>query len=168
MKKLAFAALAAAALALAPEAASAQVTGTINATATIQTVLNFGTSQALDFGAITPGTGATASGWIELNRNVGVVFTLPDHANTGLMTRSGGTETLQPALTCGIGTTSAAITSAFSSCTPATGTTGVLTLTAPAVSTTEYVIFNGSLSAAQTNTVPGTYNGVIRITATAN
>lgn len=166
MKKLAFAALAVAALALAPEAASAQVTGTINATATIQTVLNFGTSQALDFGAIVPGTAATASGWIELNRNVGVVFTLPDAATTGQLTGPGGTIT--PAYTCGIGTTSAAITSAFSSCTPATGTTGVLTLTAPAATATEYVIFNGALNAAQTNTAPGVYSGVIRITATAN
>lgn len=168
MKKLVLSALAAAALVAAPSLASAQVTGTINATATIQTVLNFGASQALDFGAVTPGTAATASGWIELNRNVGVVFTLPDGTTTGRLTRSGGTETLQPAYTCGIGTTNAAITSAFSSCVPATGTTAVLTLTAPAASTTEYVIFNGSLTAAQTNTVPGTYNGVIRITATAN
>ncbi|HEX8829612.1 MAG TPA: hypothetical protein VF705_00510 [Longimicrobium sp.] len=166
MKKLALAAAAVAALAL-PSLATAQ-TGTINATATVQTVLNFGTSQAVDFGAITPGTAATASGWIQLNRNVGVIFTLPDNTGTGRLTRSGGSETLQPAYTCGIGTTNAAITSAFSSCAPATGTTGVLTLTAPAATTTEYVIFNGSLTAAQTNTVPGTYNGVIRITATSN
>ncbi len=166
MKKLAFAAAAIAALAL-PSLATAQ-TGTINATATVQTVLNFGTSQAVDFGAITPGTAATASGWIELNRNVGVIFTLPDAAATGRLTRGGGTETLQPAYTCGIGTTSAAITSAFSSCTPVSATGGVLTLTAPAATTTEYVIFNGGLTAAQTNTIPGTYNGVIRITATAN
>jgi hypothetical protein len=166
MKKLALVAAAVAALAL-PSLATAQ-TGTINATATVQTVLNFGTSQAVDFGAVVPGTAATASGWIELNRNVGVVFTLPDAASTGRLTRSGGTETLQPAYTCGIGTTSATVTSAFSSCSPATGTTGVLTLTAPTATTTEYVIFNGSLSAAQTNTVPGTYNGVIRITATSN
>lgn len=168
MKKLALALTGAALIAAAPSVATAQ-TGAINATATIQTVLNFGTSQALDFGAVVPGTAATATGWIELNRNVGVVFTLPDGASTGLLTRAGGTETLQPAFTsCGVGTTSAAITSAFSSCLPATGTTAVLTLTAPAVSTTEYVIFNGSLTAAQTNTIPGTYNGVVRITATAN
>jgi hypothetical protein len=166
MKKLALVAAAVAALAL-PSLATAQ-TGTINATATVQTVLNFGTSQAVDFGAVVPGTAATASGWIELNRNVGVIFTMPDAAATGRLTRSGGTETLQPAYTCGIGTTNAAITSAFSSCTPAAATTGVLTLTAPAATTTEYVIFNGSLTAAQTNTIPGTYNGVIRITAASN
>ncbi|HEX8362895.1 MAG TPA: hypothetical protein VF613_22420 [Longimicrobium sp.] len=166
MKKLAFAAAAIAALAL-PSLATAQ-TGQINATATVQTVLNFGTSQAVDFGAVVPGTAATASGWIQLNRNVGVIFTMPDAASTGRLTRAGGTETLQPAYTCGVGTTSSAVTSAFSSCTPATGTTGVLTLTAPTATTTEYVIFNGSLTAAQTNTIPGTYNGVIKVTATSN
>jgi hypothetical protein len=167
MKKLALV-LAGAALLAAPSFASAQVTGTINATATIQTVLNFGTSQAVDFGAITPGTAATASGWIELNRNVGVSITLPDAANTGRLTRAGGTETLQPAYTCGIGTTSSAITAAFSSCAPATATTAVGTRTAPTGPVTEFVIFNGSLTAAQTVVTPGTYNGVIRITATAN
>jgi hypothetical protein len=169
MKKLVLTLAGAAALAAVPSAARAQsVTGAIQATATIQTVLNFGTTQALDFGAVTPGSPATASGWIQLSRNVGVIFTLPDGTNTGKLTRSGGTETLQPAYTCGVGTTNAAVTSAFSSCAPASATTAVLTLTAPTAATTEYVIFNGSLSAAQTNTVPGTYNGVIRITATAN
>lgn len=169
MKKLALV-LAGAALIAAPSLASAQVTGTINATATIQTVLNFGASQAVDFGAITPGTAATASGWIELNRNVGVNITLPDAATTGRLTRSGGTETLQPAFTCGIGTTSSAIAAdgAFSSCAPADGTTVVGTRTAPAGPVTEFVIFNGSLSTTQTVITPGTYNGVIRITATAN
>jgi hypothetical protein len=44
----------------------------------------------------------------------------------------------------------------------------VLTLAKPAGTMTEYVIFNGSLTAVQTNTVPGTYSGTIRITATAN
>lgn len=167
MKKLALA-LAGAALLAAPTVATAQVTGTINATATIQTVLNFGASQAVDFGAVTPGTAATASGWIELNRNVGVAITLPDAASTGLLTRAGGTETLQPAFTCGIGTVSSTIAAAFSSCAPATGTTVVGTRTAPAGPVTEFVIFNGSLSAAQTVITPGTYNGVIRVTATAN
>lgn len=168
MKKLALTLAAAAAVAALPATGAAQITGTINATATIETVLAFGASQAVDFGAVTPGTAAAGSGWIELNRNVGVVFTLPDAAGTGVLTRSGGTETLTPAYTCGIGTTSAAITSAFSSCAPASGTTALLTLSAPTATTTEYVIFNGSLTAAQTNTIPGTYNGVIRITATAN
>lgn len=167
MKKLALA-IAGAALLAAPSFASAQVTGTINATATIQTVLNFGTSQAVDFGAVTPGAAASASGWIELNRNVGVNITLPNGTTTGLLTRSGGTETLQPTFTCGIGTTSTAITAAFSSCAPADGTTIVGTRTAPATPVTEYVIFNGALSATQTVITPGTYNGVIRITATAN
>jgi spore coat protein U-like protein len=32
----------------------------------------------------------------------------------------------------------------------------------------EWVIFNGSLSAAQTNTVPGTYSGTIHVLATPN
>jgi hypothetical protein len=151
-----------------PVVSQAQVTGQIAATATIPTVLNFGTSSALDFGSITPGTAATGSGYIQLSRNVGVVFTLTDAGSTGRLTRSGGTETLQPAVTCGVGSTTTTIVSAFSSCLPATATTAVLTLTAPTTVQTEYVIFNGSLTAAQTNNIPGTYNGVIRITATAN
>lgn len=166
MKKLALA-LAGAALLSAPSLASAQgITGSINATATIQTVLNFGTSQALDFGAVTPGQAANASGWIELNRNVGVVFTLPDATTTGQLVGPGGN--IQPAYTCGVGTTSTAITTAFSSCVPADGTTEVARLLAPTGTTLEYVIFNGSLTEAQTNITPGTYNGTIRITATAN
>ena len=47
-------------------------------------------------------------------------------------------------------------------------TTSVLTLPAPAAVTTEYVVFQGSLSAAQTNIAPGTYSGTIRVTATPN
>lgn len=166
MKKLALALAGAALIAAAPSAASAQVTGTINATATISTVLNFGTPSDLDFGAVVPGTAATASGYIPLNRNVGVIFTLPDNVTTGRLTGPGGN--LTPAYTCGVGATNSTIPSAFSSCTPATATTGVLTLAAPTGTTTEYVIFNGSLTAAQTNIAPGVYSGVIRITATAN
>jgi hypothetical protein len=168
MKKLALSAVFGAALLAAPTLASAQsITGSIQATATVSTVLAFGTSSALDFGAVTPGTAATASGYIQLDRNVGVIFTLPDAANTGKLTSAAG-GTLTPAFTCGVGATNATITTAFSSCSPATGTTAVLTQAAPTGTNTEYVIFNGSLTAAQTNTVPGTYNGVIRITATAN
>jgi spore coat protein U-like protein len=55
--------------------------------------------------------------------------------------------------------------SAFSSC---NGTGSVLTLGSPTGTLTEYVIFNGSLSAAQTNIVPGSYVGTIRVTATGN
>jgi hypothetical protein len=167
MKKLALTAVFGAALLAAPTLASAQVTGSIQSTATISTVFAFGTSSDLDFGAITPGTASTASGYIRFDRNVGVIFTLPDAANTGKLTSAAG-GTLQPAFTCGVGPTNAAVVTAFTSCAPATGTTAVLTQAAPTGTSTEYVIFNGSLTAAQTNTVPGTYNGVIRITATAN
>ena len=167
MKKSALVLAAAACLAL-PAMASAQVNGSISATADIPTVLNFGTSSALSFGSITPGSAATGSGYIALNRNVGVVFTLPDAGNTGRLTRSGGTETIQPAFTCGVGSTTSTIVSAFSSCLPATASTAVLTLTAPTSVVTEYVIFNGSLTGTQTNAIPGTYAGTIRITATAN
>ena len=166
MKKLALAAaLAAAAV---PSLASAQIVPVLSATATIQTVLNFGTPQSLDFGSVMPGTGATATGWIPINRNVGVTFTLPDGASTGRLTRAGGTETLQPSLTCGVGSTSSAVTSAFSTCAPATAATGVLTLPAPASVVTEYVIVGGTLTGAQTSVPPGTYSGTVRILATAN
>jgi hypothetical protein len=167
MKKSALVLAAAACLAL-PAMASAQVNGSISASADIPTVLNFGSSSALSFGSITPGTPATGTGHIALNRNVGVVFTLPDAGNTGRLTRSGGTETLQPAFTCGVGSTTSTIVSAFSSCLPATASTAVLTLTAPTTVVTEYVIFNGSLTGTQTNAIPGAYVGTIRITATAN
>lgn len=167
MKKLALS-LIAVALSVAPSMAKAQANGQISATADIPTVLNFGSSTALSFGSITPGSAATGTGYIALSRNVGVIFTLPDAANTGKLTRSGGTETIQPSFTCGVGTTSSAITSAFSSCSPSTGTTAVLTLTAPTSVQNEFVIFNGSLSSTQTNAVPGSYTGTIRITATAN
>jgi spore coat protein U-like protein len=147
-----------------PAAAQAQsITGSIAASADIATVFSFGGPAALNFGSVVPGTAANASGSIPLSRNVGVIYSLPDGANTGKLTGPG--PAITPTYLCGVGTTSAAITTAFSSC---NATTSVLTLSAPAVVTTEYVIFQGSLSAAQTNTVPGTYSGTIRVTATAN
>lgn len=148
-----------------PAVAQAQsITGSITATADIATVFSFGAPSALNFGSVVPGAAATASGYIPLSRNVGVIYSLPDGATTGQLTGPAGT--LQPTYTsCGVGTTSAAITSPFSSC---NGTSSVLTLAAPASTLTEYVIFNGSLSAAQTNIAPGTYSGTIRVTATAN
>lgn len=158
-------ALAAAAFLALPSMAQAQ-TGTINASADIATVFTFGASTPLSFGSITPGTTATASGSIAFSRNVGVIWTLPDAATTGQLTGPGGT--ILPSYTCGTGATASTITSAFSSCSPATGTTAVLTVSAPAALVNEFVIFNGSLSAAQTNTVPGSYTGTIRITAAQN
>ena len=147
-----------------PSAASAQaITGSITASADIATVFSFGTPSALNFGSITPGTGATASGYIPLSRNVGVIYSLPDGATTGRLTGPAGN--LQPTYTCGVGTTSGSITSAFANCN-ATG--AQLTLALPAGLLTEYVIFNGSLGAGQTNIAPGTYSGTIRVTATPN
>jgi hypothetical protein len=147
-----------------PSLAQAQsITGSISASADIATVFSFGAPSALNFGSVVPGATATASGYIPLSRNVGVIYSLPDGATTGQLTGPG--PAITPTYTCGVGTTSAAITSAFSSC---NGTSSVLTLAAPSGTLTEYVIFNGSLSAAQTNTVPGTYSGTIRVTATAN
>jgi spore coat protein U-like protein len=148
-----------------PSVAGAQsITGSIAATAEISTVFSFGAPTALNFGSIPPGTAATASGYIPLSRNVGVIYSLPDGATTGELTGTGGT--LMPAYTCGVGTTSAAIVSAFTNCNTAVNQ---LTLAAPAGGlVTEYVIFNGSLAAGQTNIAPGTYSGTIRVTATPN
>lgn len=159
--------LAVAAFVALPAAAQAQtaITGSISAAADIATVFSFGTPSALNFGSITPGTSATGSGFIPLSRNVGVLFSLPDGANTGKLTL--GAITLTPAYTCGVGTTNSAITSAFSSCVAAAGTT-VLSETAPTSVTTEYVIFNGTLPASATNVAPGLYSGTIRVTATPN
>lgn len=151
-----------------PAIAHAQaITGSIAASAVIGTVFSFGSPAPLDFGSISPGTAATASGYIPLSRNVGVIYTLPDGANTGRLSGP-GTATLMPAYTCGVGTTSATIASAFSACAPLAGTTAVLSLAAPVGTATEYVIFNGLLTAAQTNTAPGAYTGTIRVTATPN
>ena len=147
-----------------PSVAGAQaITGSIAASADIATVFSFGTSTGLSFGTVTPGSGATGSGSIALSRNVGVIYSLPDGANTGKLTGPAGP--LQPSFSCGVGTTATAITTAFSACNV---TTSVLTLPAPAAVTTEYVVFQGSLSAAQTNIAPGTYSGTIRVTATPN
>ncbi|MDQ3555876.1 MAG: hypothetical protein M3409_03740 [Gemmatimonadota bacterium] len=170
MKRFVLPTLAAALLTL-PSLAQAQSTtasGTIGATAEIPTVLNFGTASPLSFGSVTPGQAATGTGYIALSRNVGVVFTLPDGADTGKLTRQGGTESIQPSFACGVGTTATAISSAFSSCAPATAGTGVLSLAAPTTVQSEFVIFNGSITGAQTNQTPGTYAGNIRITAASN
>jgi hypothetical protein len=140
------------------------ITGSISASADISTVFSFGVPSPLNIGSITPGTAATASGYIPLSRNIGVIYSLPDGATTGLLTGPSAT-TLQPSYTCGVGATSSTITSAFTSCNSAGNQ---LTLAAPAGTTTEYVIFNGSLGAGQTNIVPGTYTGTIRVTATGN
>lgn len=147
-----------------PAVAQAQsITGSITATADIATVFSFGAPAPLNFGSIVPGTAATGSGSIPLQRNVGVIYSLPDGATTGQLTGPG--PAITPAYTCGIGTTATTITTAFSSC---NGTSSVLTIAAPTATLTEYVIFNGSLTGAQTNTVPGTYTGTIRVTATPN
>lgn len=164
MKKLALSLAAAAAFAFAPSAAQAQVTdeGVINVSATIQTILRFGASSALDFGTVTPGQAATGQGSIELIRNVGTILTFPSATEIGALTGPGGTIT--PAYTCGVGATATTITTNF------TGdcATGSLTLADPAGLSTQYVIFNGSLTAAQTNTTPGAYTGTIRVLATQN
>ena len=164
MKKLALTLAAVAALAAVPSAASAQATdqGTIAVSATIQTILRFGASTGLDFGTVTPGQAATGQGSIELIRNVGTVLTFPTATQVGQLTGPGGTIT--PAYTCGVGATATTITTNF------TGdcATGSLTLTSPTGLSTQYVIFNGSLTAAQTNTTPGAYTGTIRVLATQN
>ena len=159
--------LAALAIIALPLVARAQtaITGSIVASADIATVFSFGTPSALNFGSVTPGSGATASGFIPLTRNVGVIYSLPDGATTGRLTGPAGN--LQPTYTCGVGTTSAAIVAAtaFAACNTAGNQ---LTLGLPAGTTTEYVIFNGTLGAGQTNIQPGTYSGTIRVTATPN
>ena len=152
-----------AALALPSVVRAQSITGSISASADIATVFSFGAPTALSFGSVTPGTAAAGSGYIALSRNVGVIYSLPDGATTGQLTGPGGN--LQPSYTCGVGSTSAAIVSAFTNCN-ATGTQ--LTLAAPTGLLTEYVIFNGSLAAGQTNVAPGTYSGTIRVTATPN
>jgi hypothetical protein len=140
------------------------ITGSISASADIATVFSFGAPSPLNFGSITPGTAATASGYIPLSRNIGVIYSLPDGTSTGLLTGPSAT-TLQPTYTCGVGATNSVITSAFASCNTAGNQ---LTLGAPTGTTTEFVIFNGSLAAGQTNIVPGNYSGTIRVTATGN
>ena len=147
-----------------PSVAGAQaITGSIAASADIATVFSFGAPSALNFGNVTPGAGATATGSIPLSRNVGVIYSLPDGANTGRLTGPAGN--LQPSYACGVGSTSTTIVSAFASCNSAGNQ---LTLSAPTGTLTEYVIFNGTLAAAQTNIAPGTYSGTIRVTATPN
>jgi hypothetical protein len=147
-----------------PTLAQAQsITGSIAASATIQSVFAFGAPTALNFGNITPGTAATGSGYIPMQRNVGVIYSLPDGATTGQLTGPG--PAILPTYTCGVGTTSAAITTTWANC---TSTGALMTVVGASGLVNEFVIFNGSLSAAQTNTVPGLYSGTIHILATPN
>jgi hypothetical protein len=146
-----------------PSLAQAQVTGSISASATISTVFAFGSPSALSFGTVTPNTAASASGYIPMQRNVGVIYSLPDGATTGQLTGPG--PAIQPAYTCGVGTTNSSITTAFTSC---AGAGAVMTVVGATGLVNEFVIFNGSLTAAQTNTVPGLYSGTIRVLATPN
>lgn len=151
----------------APSVMHAQtVTGAITASADIATVFAFGTPNALDFGSVTPGAGATATGSIPFSRNIGVIYQLPDATNTGVLVGPAGN--IQPSYTCGTGSSITTIVTAFSSCAPATATTAVLTVTAPTALVNEYVVFKGTLTAAQTNVKPGNYSGSIRITAVPN
>lgn len=170
MKKLALTLAGVAALAL-PSMASAQITGEIEASATIATVLDWGTATPMSFGSVIPGATKTARGSIPITRNVGVTFTLPQGGTTGLLTRSGtGTQpTLQPTFTCGVAANNTAAAAdwvtTFSACNVASPTSAALA--APAQTTTEHLIFDGTLVTAA-STQPGTYTGSIRITATAN
>lgn len=168
MKKLVLTLAGVAALAL-PSMASAQITGEIEASATIATVLDWGTATPMSFGSVIPGATKTARGSIPITRNVGVTFTLPQGASTGLLTRTDGAATLQPTFTCGVAANNtdaaAAWVTTFSACNVASPTAS--TLAAPAQTTTEHLIFDGTL-VTTTATQPGTYSGSIRITATAN
>lgn len=149
-----------AALGASPVAAQAQISGSFDATASVATVFAFGASTAMSFGSIIPGqaTPATATGSIALTRNVPVTYTIG--SNPGLLTLVGGTATLQPTLSCGMGTNATTISAAWASC--AAGT--VTKYAAPTATTTEYVVFSGSLTTT-TSTPPGSYTGSISITA---
>jgi hypothetical protein len=148
------------------------VSGSIAATATIPTTLDFGAATDINFGTVNADNTASAAktGSIAFTRNVGVSFYLPDGTATGRLYRGGVTtaSSLQPSWSaCGVGTTATTVTSSFSSCTPASGTTSVLTLSAPSGPTSEFVIFTGTVT-APTTTQGGTYTGSITIQAVAN
>lgn len=149
-----------------PTLAQAQsITGSIAASATIQSVFAFGAPSALSFGNVVPNTAATGSGYIPMQRNVGVIYSLPDGATTGQLTGPG--PAIQPTYTCGVGATSGTLTTTWANCT----STGALQTVAGATVSglvNEFVIFQGSLTAAQTNTVPGVYSGTIHVLATPN
>ena len=146
------------------QAQAQSITGSIGTQADVATVFAFGTVSPMSFGAIVPGSSATASGNIVINRNVKVTYTLPDGATTGLMTLSGGTATLQPVFsTCGVGTSATVISSSWTACTPPTTATA-----APAAGQVqEFVIFNASL-ATSLSTLPGLYVGAIKLVAATN
>jgi hypothetical protein len=147
-----------------PSLAQAQVTGSITASATIATVFAFGAPTALNFGSITPNTAVSATGSIPMQRNIGVIYSLPDGATTGVLTSGGNT--LQPTYTCGVGSTGTAIVTAFSSC---TSTASVMTVSNPGGLVNEFVVFKADLSAAQTGAaLPGVYTGTIRVLASPN
>ena len=135
-----------------PSLASAQsITGSINASADIATVFSFGAPSPLNFGTVTPGTAAIGvrlhPALAQRRRDLLAARRCHDRP-----AHRPWRATLQPTYACGVGTTSATITSAFTSC---NSIGHQLTLAAPTGTLTEYVIFNGSLAAAQTNIVPG-------------
>lgn len=179
MKKLAIAAAAVAALAL-PSLASAQ-SGQVTASATISTILDFGTPSDMAFGNILPGSAGPirAQGSIPLVRNVGVKLFLPDGASTGVLTGPAGSTAITPALSCGVNSTAVAGGTAaaptydvftITSCRPGTPATEVATLAAPttAAEQTSHVIFNGTITSVPQTQVPGYYSGVIKVQAVAN
>jgi hypothetical protein len=179
MKKLAIVAAAVAALAL-PSLATAQ-SGQISASATISTILDFGTPSDMAFGNILPGAAGPirAQGSIPLVRNVGVKIFLPDGSSTGVLTGPTGSTAITPALTCGVNSTAVAGGTAaaptydlatFASCRPGTPATEVATLAAPttAAGQTSHVIFNGTITSVGQTQMPGFYSGVIRVAAVAN
>lgn len=157
--------------------AQAAQTASIATTADVATVFSFLTPTAMSFPSVIPGAAAvTASGSIGFQRNttvkyvIGAITDLKHTDNVSLIPYTATAPTAGTAgftiTSCGLGTTASAIATAttWSSC---IANASNAYSTAPSATTTEYIIFNGSLSTT-TATKPGLYTGSISITATVN
>jgi hypothetical protein len=170
MRKI-IAGLALGAALVAPGALAAQTSsGTVNATALVQAVLQVSSISDLDFGVVTPGTGVTLTpgtvpgtgslGVLEVQHNsdVTVSATVP-------AALANGANTLPVTFSCGWSAAqNGALDGGAASCDAPGGRSG------PANGTpvTSYLQVGGSIAAGDTNNrVPGTYTGSLVFTFTA-
>lgn len=160
-------AFALAALAAAPSLASAQsgsASGTMQASAKVQSAVTFSNPSALNFGTSTPGAAVTvapASGAkIMVTYNVPTSITV---AGTAL-TWSGGSASIPVSYSCASASTGTAASPAAFSGTCAAGYTTGLT---GAARTDWWIYVGGAIASGATTTLPaGDYTGTITVTGT--
>lgn len=174
MKKIVFAAAAAAAFAL-PAAGHTQssASGTVNATANVSAYIAVNKLADLNFGMIAPGSGATITpgtpptgtgqtmGVLKVDFNSAATIAGP--TATGL--QLSGASDLPVAFSCGYSATqTGALTGAATAC----GSMGGITYSGTGAPTTQYIQVGGAITGGDTtNRLPGTYTANLLFTVTA-